>query len=306
MKMKIRELIGSIPIESGFKRRMRFHQGWWRSVVLAEIQGSHPTKNTDSICNTILNGEINHKNFLSESALLAISQTLEERSTSSSGIIEIDRLYNNLLSSQPLCFNFFGEFKRHTSLALSILKTYWPDIDAVTRVIFEFSPVGRYTNDNSAFDVAFEVLSGNRTGIIGLECKYTDTFSAKEYDRPEYREIYTLGKSDLFIDEYEKFKSSKYNQLFRNQLIAASVVQHADYDFAYTGLFCHPDDESAIQTGMEFSKMLKNGDNIFRTITYTNIIEAMQKQNLTWSQRELSMLLWARYCGQILSNNSYE
>jgi len=141
-----------------------------------------------------------------------------------------------------------------------------------------------------------------------LECKYTDTFSTKEYDKPEYRDIYF--NSNVFEETYECFISSRFNQLFRNQLIAEALVQNRKkrkgkkYDYVITGLFCHADDK-AIEVGKEFQGMLEDGDNIFKIITYQDFIETIQKQDIAWEKRELSMMLWARYCGDILSENMY-
>jgi len=284
---------------------MRFHQSWWRAFVLVENEGNFPTKKGLLIGNTILDGRVNKKNFLSENIIEAVNQTIHERQIAKSGIIEEDRLFNNLLSSQPLCFNFFGEMKIDTSLALIFLKQFWPELTAVKKVIFEYSPQANYTNDNSAFDVAFEVMVNNSIGLIGLECKYTDSFSSTEYDKEAYRYIFNLCLGTAFLGSYEEFKSSRFNQLFRNQLIAEALRQNKQYEFVYTGLFCHPDDESAQQTALDFQKMLVNGKNVFKIITFKDYIEKMQILELCWKHRELSMMLWARYCGETLSENAF-
>jgi hypothetical protein len=52
--------------------------------------------------------------------------------------------------------------------------------------------------------------------------------------------------------------------------------------------------------------MLRSGDKIFKAITYQDYIEKMQRLDLTWERRELSMLLWARYCGTWLSEQVFE
>jgi len=304
MKKKLRKLIGTLPSESGFRKKMRFHQGWWRAFVLAEEQGEHPIRKGKSVCNTILNGRISGKNFLSQNVFDAVIQTIQDRQSASSGIIEEDRLFNNLLSSQPLCFNFFGELKTDTDFALHVLQRFYPEFTQVKRVIFEFAPSENYTNDNSAFDVAIEVMIGDQTGLLGLECKYTDTFSQKEYEKTEYRQIFE--RSNVFAKNYEIFISGRFNQLFRNQLIAESLVQNGNYDFVLTGLFCHQEDTGALEIGAKFQSMLNNGDKIFRTITYQDYIEAMQRLNTNWEKRELSMMLWARYCATQLSTEVYK
>lgn len=301
MKEQLRQLIGPLPSESGFRQRMRFHQSWWRAFVLAEEPGGHPVRRGETIGNTLASGKESGRNFLTASGREAVQQTILERRVGGSGLLEEERLFNNLLSSQPLCFNFFGELKLDTDFALQVLRQFWPQITEVRRVLFEFAPAENYTKDNSAFDVAFEVMAGEQSGLIGLECKYTDNFSPKAYDRAEYRQIYDAGRASVFAARYEDLKVGRFNQLFRNQLIAAALVQHRNYDFTYTGLFCHPEDASAQQTGAAFQQMLKGGKETFRVITYAELVESIQKLDIAWERRQWSMLLWARYCGTQLS-----
>ena len=303
MPNNLKQLIGPTPNETGFKKRMRLHQGWWRAFVLNQEPGPHPIDKSKTICNTISNGESTHHNFLSSNIVKVVMETIKKHPELKSGIIEEDRLFNNLLSSQPLCFNFFGELKCDNVFALHILQKLFPQITKVNDVLFEYAPVENYTTDNSAFDVAIDVESEEQKGLIGLECKYTDTFSTKEYDKPAYRDIHR--NSSVFECDYEDYIKSEYNQLFRNQLIAEALLQNNKYDFVITGLFCHRDDK-AVETGGEFQAMLKKGNKQFRIITYQDFIESMQKLDLTWEQRELSMMLWARYCGMKLSEECCE
>lgn len=302
VEKRLKEIIGHLPKESGFKKRMRFHQAWWRSFVLADEQGYHPIRKNELIGSAIQHGETSGKNFLSENIRKAVDETIQERKIFGAGIIEEGRLFNNLLSSQPLCFNFFGELKIDTIFALQVLRRFYPDLTRVNRVIFEFAPDDNYTNDNSAFDVAVEVMRNNELGLIGFECKFTDTFSQKEYDKNEYREIYL--QSNCFAREYEVFISSRYNQLFRNQLIVAALLQNQQYDFGFTGLFCHQDDREAIKVGEDFHEML-NCDSLFQVITYQKYIEEILQLPLAWEKRGLVMMLWARYCATQLSDDLY-
>ncbi len=52
-----------------------------------------------------------------------------------------------------------------------------------------------------------------------------------------------------------------------------------------------------------FRQKVGDGEKDFIIHTYANYFEAMQKQDLSWKQRELIMILWARYCGLSLSEN---
>jgi len=313
----LRTLIGNIPDESGFTKKFRMHQAWWRTFVLDEPEGVYiDTKgNRATVCNRINNGKKSLKNFLSKEISDTVEHALKEQKQTGAGIMEVDRLYNNLLSSQPLAFNFFGFFNANPELALGFLQTIKPEITHFEKVTFEYAPDSN--KDSSAFDIGFIVKSGKKRGFMGFECKYTDTFSFRrkggkvnygdksevEEDRNyiNYLKLY-LENRGRFPDDYFKYvRSKEYNQLFRNELLAVQLK--SDYEFVVTGLFCHHDDKETIKSGNEFQKKIGNGINDFNVLTYANYFERIQKLNLSWEHRELIMLLWARYCGLDLSKN---
>jgi hypothetical protein len=68
-KEQLLELLGNLPRESGFKKRMRLHQAWWWTFVLGE----------ESLGSTIQDGEETGKNFLTENARRAAEATIKER-----------------------------------------------------------------------------------------------------------------------------------------------------------------------------------------------------------------------------------
>jgi hypothetical protein len=312
----MKELIGSFPEESGFVSRFRKHQGWWRAFVLNEEQGEYfddRNKVFKKVCNRMKNGKANNNNFLSDEITTVVKQTVEDQKKSKSGIINEDRLYNNLLSSQPLAFNFFALFKLNPPIALAFLKTLRPDITEVFDVVFETAPKG--ASDHSAFDFGFVVKSTKGTGFMGFECKYTDTFSYKnpkskvnygdktdmeeEKHYQDYFKLYSQSRDRFPADYFEYVRNPDYNQLFRNELLA--VKFKSEYDFVITGLFCHQEDKETVNAGLEFQKKIGNGHDDFILLTYAQYFEILQRQNLSWQQRELVMLLWTRYCGLKLS-----
>jgi len=311
----LKSLIGNVPDESGFIKKFRLHQGWWRTFVLNEPEGVYKDSkgNFATVCNRINNGKASLKNFLSEDISDEVAKALEEQKQSGSGIMDEDRLYNNLLSSQPLAFNFFGFFNSNKDLALEFLKTVRPDITYFDKVVFEYAP--HSNKDSSAFDIGFLVKSGEKRGFIGFECKYTDSFSYRrkggkvnygdkseiEEDRnyTNYFRLYSENR-DRFPDEYFTYVRSKdNNQLFRNELLAVQLKP--DFEFVVTGLFCHYDEKETINSGIEFQRKIGNGVNDFIILTYADYFERIQKLNLSWVQREQIMMLWVRYCGLRLS-----
>lgn len=304
MNLPLRDLIGPLPDENLKKSRMRFHQGWWRAFVLGVAAGPHPTQAGKLVCNVKQDGHAPDGNFVGTNTFDVVRRTLAERGSecNRAGIIEEQRLYNNLLSSQPLAFNFFAQLQHDPQLATQLVKRMVPDIDEVLAVRFEFAPADWI--DNSAFDVALEVRRGSQRGLFGIECKYTDSFSSTCYDRAEYPGHYDI--SQAFTAPYKTCISGRFNQLFRNQLIAEALVRSDQYQFRLTGLLCHEDDDAAIATARDFQAILRDGETSFHILTYKRFIEELQQLPLTWEQRCWSMMLWARYCAMELSKAAYE
>jgi len=286
--------------DNDLQKKMRLHQSWWRAFVLAEEQGYHPINKRDKIGNCILNGEQTGANFIDDYALNAAKEILLSRDQKSRGMIQADRLYNNLLSSQPLCFNFFGRMKYNRPLATKVISQFLPEVKEITHIHFEYAPNASKNGDNSAHDIALEFISDEgKRGLIGLECKYTEPFSPTVYQKDEYELLYK--KSEAFNASYSDLTNTRYNQLFRNQLIIESALDNNLFEVGYSGLFCFQDDRNALTTGKEFQKMLKNGEERFKIITFADLIEIIQKMEIDWETREWSMMLWARYCGTKLS-----
>ena len=179
-----------------FTRRMRLHQSWYRSEVLRVPYGVGPGgKSTKFRGNMLTEGPAEDgKNFLTP----AIFEVAKERLEEGSGAVEPFRLKRNMLSSQPMCFNLFGELKRDPELATKLVRALWgKDIAAlwgsdraqVTGVRLEWAPEDKkeYLNDNTAFDAFIEYeMEGGGKGFIGVETKLTEPFS-RDFDDREGR-----------------------------------------------------------------------------------------------------------------------
>ncbi|PRX23247.1 hypothetical protein BX659_12626 [Orenia metallireducens] len=311
MKETFKTLVGTSRKTS---KRMRVHQGWWRTFVLGEEEGESSKDNP--ACNVMKNGEGSKVNFLTKNIRQVVRETLESRDKYDSGIMNTKRLHNNLLSSQPATFNFFAEFKLDKVLAKSFLEYYIPEVTEVLDVKFEYVPKFAEIGDNSAFDVVFEFKIGDGLGLFGLEVKYIDDFSAKpsnsklyygqkgnkNYDN--YFRIFSNSRSE-FLKDYEDYvESKKFNQLFRNQLIAEKALSSGKYDYIVTGLFT-PEGHK-IKEAQEFQSILKRGSEKFKIITYWDMIEKLQKLDLSKEQRKWTMLLWTRYSAVELSEKIYK
>lgn len=161
-----------------YKRRLRYRQALWRERAELPIGEQDMRDGTTRPIGSRIeprNARESRANFLTDNAWIAACervdnpepyQTLDER-----------RLWSDLLSSMPMCFNLLGDLRADTGLATQVARRWFPDLEAtVDEVRFEWSP-GRadpeYLDNRTAFDAALILhLGDDRHGVVGIETKY--------------------------------------------------------------------------------------------------------------------------------------
>lgn len=166
-----------VPGELPWQRRLRLLQTLWReehgwpAAVVRSPQRSYLLGSKLPAEEATAQG----RNFTTPAAFERAKQEVahnKSRSSIERKVLQTPRLFNDLLSSQPLCFNLFSELDRDRRLASRILGHLLPErVAAVRRVDFEWSP-GRadpqYLENRSAFDVVVEhTTPGGGLGFIG-------------------------------------------------------------------------------------------------------------------------------------------
>jgi len=206
-------------------------------------------------------------NFLTPKIQKLVEDKIAE-SKKTGGLISEPRIWNNLLSSQPLCFNLFGELVSDDwELATEFFHRLFPEIvDRVNRIEFEYSP-GRgdkkYTEDHSAFDVFVEYTKEEKKGFIGIEVKYAESLKeesrkkAEEYYKPIYKQ--KTESSGLFVENsVEQLRYPPLSQIWRDHLL--SIALRKDYDEGFF-VFLYPSKNLNCQDGVDnFRKLLKSQD----------------------------------------------
>jgi hypothetical protein len=192
--------------------------------------------------NYISNGETPKegcwKNFLTEYAFEYAKYRVEHKKPYET--IESDRLFNNLLSSQPMAFNLFCPLKQmleeSPERATNVIKAALPDypIHKVTEVELEFIPENytELTGDKSAMDaiIRFEDEAGKR-GFIAVETKYSENLGTNvAYDRdnqgnkiPRRQSIKAVQELSCFLPDVERgiVKGDiPLTQIYRNFLLS--------------------------------------------------------------------------------------
>ena len=148
------------PSDTPFRKRMRLHQSKFRADKLKVDFGFGPTVSSNRRYGNMLKTEDGNRglNFLDPKIFEAVKKRIAKKS----GAVETFRLLNNMLSSQPLCFNLFGLMDEDTELATDFWKIHFPErVKRITKVEFEFAPLPKekYLSDSTAFDVYFEYLN---------------------------------------------------------------------------------------------------------------------------------------------------
>lgn len=223
-------------------------------------------------------------------------------------MIKEPRIWNNLLSSQPLCFNLFGELHYDLDLATKYFSKLFPKrIDNVTSVKFEYS-AGRghpeYTGDHSAFDVFIEYSKGDKKGFIGIEVKYSESLKEETEETAcatflKHQKEYTRLTTDKIFKSsaIEILQQVPLSQIWRDHLL--SIAHLKDYDEGFF-IFLFPKANSDCQNGInEYCKQLVS-DNEEQTGFYPRYLDDFIRTLRTIHNSDWITELEERYLGNTL------
>ena len=166
-----------VPSDNSWQRRARLLQAQWRDRRGYPIGPWSDRPNDIRVLGSRLplpDARAHGWNWLTPTIATQVEQALVHAQRGA--LISQKRLFGDLLSSQPLAFNAFGELAANHDLATAVWqRLIRPDV-TVTDVCFEWSP-GRgdpgFTGTRSAFDVLIAYrLPGGSPGFTGIEVKY--------------------------------------------------------------------------------------------------------------------------------------
>ena len=190
------------------------------------------------------------------------------------------RVYDDLLSSQPMCFNLFGELKADLDLAGDVARHLWPDrVESVTRIEFEHSP-GRgdptYTANRSAFDVYLEhTHPAGGKGFIGIEVKYHEDLKVGAAENRKRTDEVALQSGVFIAERFEELRRPPLQQVWFDHLLALSMVQAGGWT---SGLFVflHPvANERCYRVINSYQQTLLSADT-FQRLTLEEFVAALR------------------------------
>ena len=150
-------------------------------------------------------------------------------------MVDVGRVYGNLLSSMPLAFNAFGLLKLDAGLAERVVAALTPDMaGTICHIQFEHSP-GRgdpaFTADGTAFDVFISIRRADGAKVfLAVEVKYSESMVEPEpRHRPRYDDL-SLSCS-LFRDPDDPaLRRNPLQQLWREHMLSQAIIDRGLYD----------------------------------------------------------------------------
>lgn len=249
--------------ENRRRRTYRRLQSWYRQERLGAPYGlmtarrptakrpAVPARPVGSLIDPAWAADNPGANFLPSSgfsdAILAYVARREVEVRAAGGSLDPVRLRTNLLSSMPLCFNLFGALRAEPRSAAELLRRAFDlDIVGLTQVAgidgieCEWAPPrAAGIGDRTAFDAVVAYHDGDgRTCLLGVETKYTESFSTTQYGRPNdpkqarRRTSYARWtRSGWFRPGAEdRLYRPATNQLWRNVMLGAACQELPDVD----------------------------------------------------------------------------
>ena len=220
-------------------------------------------------------------NLLSDKARAGADRRLEEPQPHQ--LLNWDRVWCDLLSSMPLCFNLFGPLSVDPDLAQRAVNKWFPEAPGVVEdVILEWSPQRRserYLRNGTAFDAAVILrLPDGRRGVIGIETKYHEHLGHEETPEPgrlaHYRDIAVRSKA-FRPDSVDRLVGEPLQQIWQDHLLAESMVLQDDENWGWSSfVLVYPSRNPSFAEGVQQYSALLAKPESFQPRTLESLLHA--------------------------------
>lgn len=231
------------PDVTAWRRSARLHQHRWRERHGWPVGAMPGGRRTRPVCSRVDESFARERgvNFLHASSLAAAMWRVRPENAEYAQTLDDGRLFCDLLSSMPMCFNLFGPLWAAPRLATAVVHRWFPDLcpaDAEVTVRFEWSPGRRdstWLGDRTAFDVALEITTGPLRRLVGIETKYHEHASPsarRDELKREYARVSEAARLFRADDWWEQVDGSPLEQVWRDHLLALACEQTKTFDQA--------------------------------------------------------------------------
>ncbi|WP_181778839.1 PGN_0703 family putative restriction endonuclease [Pseudonocardia pini] len=220
-----------VSSDNAWQQRARLHQSLWREAHGLPA-GQHNGRRLGSRLEPADAEPPTLSNYLTPSARNQVQRAVE-MSAESGAPLSRPRLWVDLLSSQPLCFNLFGPLAEDLDLATKTLQMMWPDIRTVREIRFEWSPGRgsmRYTGNRSAFDVFVDCDGDRGRSFLGIEVKYHEDLSGSPAKDADGRYPKLAAEHGVFHqDSLPALMRLPLQQIWLDHLLALQTLAKDDW-----------------------------------------------------------------------------
>jgi hypothetical protein len=268
-----------VPTDNAFQRQARLLQALWRERRGLRV-GLHRGRRLGSRLEMPF-AEVALANYMTDTIRDVVRSEVLDPRKSDGKVYRAPRIFDDLLSSQPLCFNLFGELQRDLGLASRTFAVLLGEQGLqVTAVEFEHSPGRgdlRFTGDGSAFDVFvdYDVPSVGR-GFVGIEVKYAENLAVPPArHRPRYEEV--ADAMGVFLPAArERLRVPPLEQFWRDHLLAGSLADDATSAFERASFaVVYPRGNSIVGAAVEAYAACLRDRSTFQAWTLEDVLEAM-------------------------------
>ena len=276
--------VPSRPAMTVFRRRTRYHQAQWREAHGHPI-GTQPIVPRPAVTVRPVGsrvpldyGRTTGAGFVSPAALAAARArtSFVEREQS----FDHQRLWADLLSSEALSFNLFGDLGADIGRADRAVHRWWPDTPGTVRDIrFAHSP-GRldpsYLNSLRDFDAAFVLDTGGGTrAVVAVDVKF---FERNKIEQPKpsnaARIMEVCERSDAFTPEVRRLLGrTDLAVLWLEHLLLHSMLQHESREWTWGRyVVVHPADNPDVVDLLARYRGYLADDSTFATMTVEDLL----------------------------------
>jgi hypothetical protein len=271
-----------------FRRRARYHQAQWREANGHPI-GSQPHVPRPNGPPARPVGSRLPLDYANETGANLITPNALGAARARTSFIEPhqsfdhQRLWADLLSSEALSFNLFGDLAADAEQADKAVHAWWPDTPGILREVrFAHSP-GRFDsaflNSLRAFDVAVVLDVGDGTeGVVALDTNYHErakTEIPKPTNLARYLEV--AEKSGVFrpggVDAVKG--RSDLAVMWLEHLLLLSMLQHSSGTWSWARyVVVHPAGNSDFADMCDRYRALLADESTFASVTVEELLDA--------------------------------
>ena len=287
------DVVKGDPAMTEFRRCVRLHHGRWREerdlpIGIHSVRPSTPPRPIGSLL------DLDHAldtgaTFLTTKALAAA----RDRAAITEAHQKLNRrnFWADLMSSEALAVNLFGDLAADLERADRAVHTWWPDTPGrVSEVHFVHSP-GRfdpgYSNSLRSFDAMFVLdLPDGTNGALAIDLTYREVAErrgVKPDHMPRFGEVH--DRSGAFTSgALDAVNPSKISMIWLEHILLLSMLQHESGRWTW-GRYAivHPEGNTDIaERADEYRKLLVD-DTTFTTATIEDLLAAKALSTRTTS-----------------------